>query len=211
MPTLKLITAPAAEPVTLTEARLHLRQDATTADDDLITALIVAARQRVELEINRSLISTTWEWWVDAFPEYYRPYVYRPGKARHREEIYLPNPPLASVTSLTYVDLNGDTQTLSTSDYQVCGIATQGAGYVVPAYGKSWPIAQCQPESVKIRYVAGYGATAASVRESTKAAIKLLIGHFYENREATVSERASFILPLGVSALLAPEYWGKYS
>ena len=65
--TLKLITAPAAEPVLLADAKLHLRVD-HIADDDLITSLITAAREAAEHLTGRALITQTWERVLGAFP-----------------------------------------------------------------------------------------------------------------------------------------------
>ena len=80
---LKLVTAPAAEPVTLVEAKTHLRLD-TSSDDTYVSALITAARERVELFLRRALITQVFEFAVDDFPAYDR-------------AIDLPRPPLRSV------------------------------------------------------------------------------------------------------------------
>jgi uncharacterized phiE125 gp8 family phage protein len=160
---------------------------------------------------------------VDAAQAHHPPEHLYPGRCGRRQrahveqaerreglEIFLPAPPLRSVTSVSYVDVDGTTRTLDAGGYQVCGVGTRGQGYLVPAFGASWPATRDRPECVTIRYVGGYGDSAASVRESTKAALKLILGHLYENREATVPERASFLLPMGVSSLLDPERWGEY-
>jgi uncharacterized phiE125 gp8 family phage protein len=100
---LKLITAPAAEPVSTSEAKSHLRVD-TTADDTYIGTLITVARQNVESHLRRALISQTWEVVLDAFPA---------GVIR------LPKPPLASVTSIKYTDDEGNESTYSSANYVV--------------------------------------------------------------------------------------------
>lgn len=162
-------TAPATEPVTLAEAKSHLRVDVTD-DDTLITELIKAARQIVESNTGRSLITQTWRLTLDAFP-------------RNNEAIQLEKPPLVSVQSVTYVDTNGTTQTLATSDYIVDTSHIQGE--VALAYDKTWPETRPQRNAVLVNYTAGYGA-ASAVPEVLKAAIKLRLGDLFANREASI-------------------------
>lgn len=163
--------APASEPITLTEAKLHLRVD-TSADDALITSLIEAARQAAESFCARQFVTATWQYTLDAFPE--------------DDTINLPRPPLQSVTTLKYVDTAGATQTLSASKYTVD--TSKFVGRIVPAYGESWPSTYGHIEDVEVTYVAGYGA-AAAVPEAIKAAIKLLVADMYEHREAGTEGR----------------------
>lgn len=182
-----LVTAPASEPVSLAEAKLHLRVDATD-EDTLITALITAARQLVEEETWRALVTQTWDYVADEWPA--------------GDSIALPRPPLQSVTSITYIDEDGVTQTMPAADY----IVDTYQHRVVLAEDAEWPSADLYPTAaVRVRYVAGYGA-ASAVPGPIKAAMLLLIGHLFENREAVASGAgvASAELPLGVRALLAP-------
>lgn len=180
-----LVTAPATEPVSLTEAKLHLRVDATD-EDTLITALITAARQLVEEETWRALVTQTWDYVADDWPE---------GDA-----LAMPRPPLQSVTSITYVDADGVTQTMPAADY----IVDTYQHRVVLADDADWPSDDLYPTSaVRVRYVAGYGA-ASAVPGPIKQAMLLLIGHLYESREAAIVGTIATELPLGVRALLAP-------
>lgn len=182
-----LSTAPVVEPVTTTELKAHLRVDGTD-EDTLIASLGVAARQHVEEETRRALVTQTWVLKLDEFPG--------SGDA----EIRLPRPPLQSVTSVQYVDGNGDTQTWSSSLYVVDTADTPGN--ISLAYGESWPSTRAQKNAVTITYVAGYGA-ASTVPDALKAAIKLLVGHYYVNREEAVT--GTVVARLGaVDALLAP-------
>ena len=194
---LALVTAPASEPLTRTEAKLHLRVDSSFTDDDsLIDALITAARQHVESHTRRALVTQTWDLFLDAFPA--------------GNEICVPLPTLQSVTSLKYTDSAGAVTTWSTSNYIVD--TAHAPGRIVPAYGVYWPVFTPSPSNpVAVRFVAGYGA-AAAVPEAIKAALELLIGHWYENREAVIGIANSTALapvPLAVEALLAPyRVWG---
>lgn len=183
---LTLVTPPAVEPVTLIEAKAHLRVTATD-EDTLITALIKAARQQAEHRtVATVFVTQTWTETLDAFPA----------------EIVLSRRPLQSVSSITYTDTDGTEQTLAVADYQV--VTDELLGRIVPAYGVDWPTARDMPGAVVVTYVAGYGA-AADVPESIKSAVLLLIGHLYEHREA-VSDGSMSELPMAVDALLAP-YW----
>ena len=186
---LKLITAPAAEPVSTSEAKAHLRVD-TTADDTYIGTLITVARQNVESHLRRALISQTWEVVLDAFPA---------GVIR------LPKPPLASVTSIKYTDDEGNESTYSSDNYVVDSDTEPGR--VVLKSGQTWPaVTLAAANGVRVRYVAGYGAAGSNVPQAIRQAILLVIGSLYENREdVLVAQGVSIgVLPFGVVALLAP-------
>lgn len=183
--------APSTEPVTVAELKLHCRVE-HSADDDLFTALGKAARETVEAETGRQLVTATWRQDLDEFP-------LCPIKLRH--------PPLISVTSVVYTDANGDTQTLDASDYQVD--TSSVIGTVAPAVDSVWPTTQAYKlNAVRITYQAGFGA-ASAVPESIKAAIKLLVGHWYENREAAQDKRLE-MMPMGVQALIVQNWCGEY-
>ena len=183
--TLKLVTVPSEEPVTLAEAKLHARTH--DADDTLVTRLIAAARKHVETFLQRALVTQTWDWFLDyGFGGYV---------------LEIPRPPLQSVTSIKYLDDPGVLQTLDASKYSVFGIGHEEAGRVSPAYDQVWPTVLCQPEAVQIRFVAGYGA-AAAVPEDVKAAMFLIIGHLYKNREEN-QDFELYEMPLGALRLLS--------
>lgn len=161
--------APATEPLSLADAKLHLRV-VSDDDDDLITALIQGAREYVETFLRRQLVTATWAMTLDEFPD-------------SDGDITLPLPPLASVTSIAYVDGDGDDQTLDSANYTVHTNCEPGK--ITLAYGESWPSTRDQPDAVTVAFVAGYGA-AAAVPAGIVAAIKLVLGDLYENREAAV-------------------------
>ncbi len=186
---LKLITAPATEPVTSTEAKSHLRVD-TTADDTLIGTLITAARQHVEAHLRRALITQTWELVTDAFPV--------------GDVLRLPLPPLVSVTSIKYTDEDGAESTFSSGLYVVDTDSTKGR--VVLKNGEAWPsVTLAAANGVRVRYVAGYGE-ASAVPRPIRQAILLLIGTMYENRESVLVAQGVTVaqLTFGVDALLMP-------
>ena len=171
---LTITTARALQPVTLAEAKLHLRVDISD-DDALITALIIAATDDAEHLMNRAILPQTWQLTMDSWGD-----DATPGTT---SAIYLPRPTVTSITSVKYLQAgDGVLTTMSGSDY-VLAAADPYIARVVPAYGKYWPAARAMPEAVRIQFVAGY-VDAASVPEAIKAWIKLRIGSLYEHRAA---------------------------
>jgi uncharacterized phiE125 gp8 family phage protein len=181
---LKLATAPAEEPISKAEAKLHLRVDISD-DDDLITSYIITARRRAEKISGRAFVTQTWDYVLDAFPA--------------GDTLKIPFPPLQSITSIKYYDEDGTEYTVSSGDYYV---DTYGEpGRVVLKSSATWPsISLREANGVIVRFVAGYG-DADDVPEEFKQAIYLLVGHFYENREAVTDARL-LPTPDGVMALL---------
>lgn len=172
---IRLITAPAAEPVTLSEAKAHLRVD-HTEEDALISALIQASRIYCEQFTARAFITQTWELVLDTFPT---------------SEIQIPLPPLQSVTSVKYDGGDGVEVTLATDQYEVDTV--NQPGWIVPVT-TGWPTSVWEGiNSVRVRYVAGYDPgtdspidLAANVPQSLKAAMLLYIGQLYDQREDIV-------------------------
>ena len=161
-----LVTPASALAVSLEDAKLHLRVDDAT-DDDLITALIVAATEMAEQKTSRAIMPQTFDLSLDAFPD----------------AIELTRTPVTSVTSITYIDVDGATKTLSSSVYALNTASDYDFASIAPAYGQVWPATRAQENAVVVRYVAGY--TAAP--ESIKAWIKLAVGTLYANRESEVT------------------------
>lgn len=135
--TLELTTTPAAEPIHLDQAKLHLRVD-TTDDDTLIAGLISAARARCESFTRRALVMRDFRARYDDFPMRFD----------------LPYAPLQAVSGITYTDTNGDSQTLATSLYQVDRF--KEPGQVLEAYNTTWPSTYDDINVVSVSYTAGY-------------------------------------------------------
>lgn len=173
---------PTVEPITLAEARLHLKiDDDITVEDALILGWIRAARDLIENYCRRSFVSRTLVLRLDCF----------------YDEIRLPRGPVRSVSSVKYVDGNGAEQTVSGSLYQA-------DVYSVPARirlvsGATWPTPKmAHMNAVLVTYVAGYENVNA-IPKSAREAIKLLLTHMERNRgDANVE------LPAAVKFLLAP-------
>ena len=208
------VTPPAIEPVTLAQAKLHLRVDFSD-DDTLISTLITAARLRVEADTHRSLITREYLLQLDGFPYSHSPSVSQiypserlPNVSFGR--IKIPKPPLLSVNSIQYVDTTGTLQTLDPSKYQVVS-GGKLQGLVVPAYGLVWPAYRYQPNSVQIDYQAGYGPAAANVPATAIQAILVLIGAWYDNRSAISSDGIGRgPVPMCYDALISTLNWGSY-
>ncbi len=192
--TLSLVTGPVGEPITTAEAKAHLRVDTLSAEDGLIDDDITAARQWAESFLGRALLAQTWDLKLDDFP------------ASDQAPIWLPLPPLQSVTSIIYTDTNGNSQTWAASNYIVDAPSGDLAepGRIATAYQESYPTTRNIINAVTIRFVAGYGA-ASDVPQKIKQAMYLTIGHLYGNREAVVPGMTVVaVLPMGAEALLWP-------
>lgn len=161
---LTLVTAPVTDPVTLTEAKAHLRVDHTD-EDTLIGALVDAATAMIDGPdgIGFAMVAQTWKLSLDAFPR----------------EIVLPLRPAVSVSAIRYLDVNGDQQTLASSVYRFS--VSGGTGRITEDIGQAWPATACLPNAVEVEFVAGEG-----VPPALKAALLLIIGDLYANREAMV-------------------------
>lgn len=180
-----LITAADDEPVSLELLKAHLRVDSED-EDALLTEYLRAAREMVETITWRVLISQTWDVYFDVFAS----------------RLYLPKPPLSSVTSVKYVDSAGTTQTVSSSVWEAG--EEDGIGLVRPAYDQTWPSdARGHRDDVVVRIVAGYGTGPSSVPRPLRQAILLLAGDFYEHREIHVTETRLMEVPT-YKALLLP-------
>jgi uncharacterized phiE125 gp8 family phage protein len=194
-------TQPAVEPVTLAEAKAHLRVD--TADDDTyITGLVRAAREWVEQYLDRTLVHTQWVMRFDKFP---------PDGTL---DIELPRPPMvasgtATAVALTYTYENGDTATYSTASFRVDRASTPGA--VKTNYGQTWPPHRQDDNAISVTWWAGYGASGSDVPAAIRHAILMLCSHWYETRGATVATGAvPQDVPFGVMSLLDSVRWGSY-
>ena len=177
---LQLITPAAEEPVSLAEAKLHLRVE--SADDDaLIGSLISAARQAAETLTGRQFVTARWKLVLDSFPGPSLMGV--PAGlpfSLPAHAILLPKCPVQSVFAIRYLDMAGTTQTMPRADYTV-DTACEPAR-VTPVFGSAWPVSLPQIGAVVLVFAAGYG-DAASVPAGIKSWIKLRVGSLYAHRE----------------------------
>jgi len=194
--TLVQIDPPEALPVSLDDAKAHLR--VTVADeDDLISGLIRMATARLDGRdglLGRALAPQTWQLVRHGFP----------GKAA---PIMLPLPPLMSVDTVAYFDPDGAGQMLDAVDYRVIG-GGGGPSTLLPAQNKTWPATLDELESVTITFTAGYDDGASppgvSLPEPLKAALMFDIAHLYQHREAVMMGADAGEVPLGYRDLIQP-------
>lgn len=182
---LVLLEAPAAPLVSLEEAQVHLRAE-NPEENSLVAALVAAATGQAEAFCRRRFVTQKWRLILDAFP----------GGA-----IVLPYPPLQSVESVKHIDPEGALQTVPAEDYTVRLAETPGE--VVSAYGESWPAARAVEDAVRVEFTCGYGPPTA-VPEGIRAAVLLLVGTLYANRESVVTGTIATPLPQSAEWLLGP-------
>ena len=168
--TLTLVTAATELPVTLEEAKDHLRVTGTT-DDAMISAYLSSAVSQLDGVmglLNRCLVTQVWQLKLDGFPR--------------GDYFDLPLPPLQSVTSITYLDSNGDSQTLAASNYRVLNAnAHMHRGRIELEYGETWPSTYYVQQAVTVTFVAGYGAR-NDVPDHTRHLILFAVKEAYDHR-----------------------------
>lgn len=186
-----LVAPPTEEPYSLEEAKAHLRVE-TGADDNLITGLILAARQYVERETNKSLVTQTWKLTLDRFPQ---------------GPIHLGHGPVSAVGAFAYRDTNGEVQTVDPSTFVTSDLPAEYPEITPTPLGPFWPwiwpYTLPQPGAVSITFTAGFG-DASDVPQDLKQAMLLIIGHWYNIREAVVlAKESSLVVPMAADAIIS--------
>ena len=184
-----VVTPPVSEPLSLADAKTHLRVT-HSAEDDYITTLITVARDIVEKYTGRTLPTTTLKLTLDRLPYEYA-------------AIQLPRSPVASITTFDYVDTDGANQTLASSQYDLD--ITRLPARVYTAYNASWPSVRPHRATVNITYVAG-----GSVPEPLIHAMKLILASLYGHREAECPMQ-TYKPSINEQYLMNPyvvKYWG---
>lgn len=193
---LTLVSAPIVQPVSEAEAWAHLRLNLAQfgvepADRAKVSGLLDAAVSHFDARdgvLGRCLVPQTWDYTLDAFPA---------------DSICLPLAPLMSISSVTYVDLAGATQTFSASLYSLSA-DRHWTPRIDLVYGAEWPSTRVQPDAVTVRFEAGYDSgnspqDASAVPEPIKTAIKFQLELLYDrepnNRETLERARDALILP----------------
>jgi uncharacterized phiE125 gp8 family phage protein len=173
-----LLLGPAMEPVLLAEMKAHLRLDGT-AEDDLLGALIAAARVAVETEIRRVLIEQSWRAIVDDWPA---------------DGVVLPVVPALGVDEVRAIDGDGAATVLAPDDYAFDVV--DGSVELIN------PVAEAA--SYEIDFTAGYGPSGLDVPQPLRQAIRLLVTHWFENRSAATLGDTAIAMPLGYREIVAP-------
>lgn len=168
-----LVTGPTKKPLDIMNVKDQLRID---YDDDseetYLERLIATATERVENLCGRKLITQTWKAYYDDWP--------------FEDRFEIPFGQLQSITHLKYTDTDDSTSTWSTTNYKVD--TYDDPGHLVLGYNKSWPTVTLQVANpIEIQFVCGYGDDEEDVPEQLRHAMKLLVTHWYENREGWLS------------------------
>lgn len=204
---LSVITPPVVEPVTLAEAKRHLRVEHED-EDEQIQGLIAAARQYAERRCDRHWIDTRLEMKLDQFPA--------------AVEVLLPRPPFSPTAGrqaieVEYLDsalgANVMTEALPgfvTSGSQFLANRRSEPAVITPNVNGYWPVVGPVRSAITIRWWAGYGDSPAAVPQGVRTAILMLVGHWYLNRESASPTNLTPV-PHGVEQLLAMASWGAYS
>lgn len=180
-----LLSGPAAEPVSLDDAKAYLKLD-TDDEDALVTTLVTAARLHVEGTTGRALLNQSWRLVLDDWPSV--------GLLR------LPVAPLQSLTAITAYDINGDPVTLSTDGVLWDAQAAPTLLYLPAGFGDAVILRALQ--AIEIDYVAGYGTDPADVPATLRQALLLLVAYWFEHRDAVVLAGSGSVIPSGFDQLV---------
>ena len=191
----RIIVPPLTYPVSLDEAKRHVNAYDFDDDDVLIALYVKAATLNAEHFTGRAFIEQTVDFYADGFPA-------------NKNYIELPKPPLIEFGGVFYSE-SADAESEFDAASYVIDTASEKARVILPS-GSSWPMTTTIPNSVRMRYRAGYVAdaedspTVAAVPEDIKAAILLNVGNLYAQRESIVVGQSVNTLPWSVEQLLRP-------
>ena len=181
-----LLSGPSVEPITLTDAKSHLRAD-TSAEDTLIQSLIMASRLHIEAALDLTLITQSWRLRLDSWP--------RSGT------LVLPLRPVEELTAVR-VHVDDDTiETLDVDDFILDG--TPNPARLVWRGTGTAPLSPIAANGIEIDFVAGYGDAPSDVPQPIRQALLLLVAHWYENREPVEIGATATVIPGSVSSLLS--------
>lgn len=183
---LVLTSGPALEPITVGEAKAHLRLDGS-ADDTLIASLILTSRLHVEAALGLALITQSWTLVLDRWPE--------------GPSLALPIRPVQAIASVAVLAADGTPDTLSPADYILEG---RGVPPRLVRTVSTWPTPGRAAAGIEIAFTAGFGAGASEVPAPIRQALLLLVAHWYEHRTPVEIGSALNALPAGVCDLLMP-------
>ncbi|HUS97218.1 MAG TPA: head-tail connector protein [Hyphomicrobiaceae bacterium] len=183
---LQLVVPPLVEPVSLDEAKVHLRVD-STVEDSLIGSLITTSRLHIEAALGMALISQSWRVVLDCWPL--------------GDVLALPLRPVSAVTEIRVRDQGGATKVVDSVGYAVDLV---GAVPRISSRTGYWPMPGVRMGGIEIDLAAGYGALASDVPAPIRQALLMLVAHWYEHREPAAVGTEATRIPDTVSSLLAP-------
>ncbi len=181
-----LTSGPLLEPLTVAEMKSFLRVD-NDDEDILISSLITAGRIHIEQRINRKLITQSWSWYLSEWPV--------------KSEINLPIGPVQSVDAIQTYDAEGIPGVWPAENYQVD--IYSDVARIIQTNG-SWPDSGNSVNGIEVQIVAGYGDNPSDVAEPIRQALRLMVAHWFENREPVVPGENILQIPENAMALLSP-------
>lgn len=182
---LVLTSAPEAEPVSVAEAKAHLRVDGA-AEDTLIASLILTSRLHIETALGVALITQSWRYYLDRWPD--------------TRDVALPMRPLQSVDEARVISADGDPTIVAGNQYLVDTTSVPPRlvrRAALPAPGQA-------ARGIEIDFTAGYGDEPEDVPAPIRQGLLLLVAHWYEHRDPIEIGAADMAIPSVVSDLLAP-------
>lgn len=182
--TLMRTEAPGAEPVTLAQAKAHLRVS-HASEDELIADLVRAAREEVERQTGIAMLAQSWRLVLDDWPA---------GRL-----VRLQRYPVRAVQTITVFDEAGDPTVLAASAYRVDTLSRPGRVLVEKPLPVGSPL-----NGIEVDFTAGFGEAAADVPDTLKRAVLLLVAHWFEFRGAVAPDEQPMSYPAGFDRLLAP-------
>jgi uncharacterized phiE125 gp8 family phage protein len=182
--TIAELTPPVGEPLTLAEARAHLRVD-QTADDPVITSLITVVRTHLERATGLALITRTFRLYLDRWPE-----------ARALE---IGRGPVTSIEAITVYDALGAPRAAD-----MTGFALDGAAHPPRLFLPRMPETFRAINGIEIDFTAGFGPTGVTVPATIRRALLLHLALLFAYRGAVSLEDQPVDVPAGYDRLLAP-------
>ena len=178
-----LLAGPAEEPVSLADARAFLRLD-DTAEDGLVQTLVASARLHVEAVTGRAMLTQSWRLVLDGWPA--------------ERTIALPVGPVQALTAVTVFDRDDEPHDLDLAPFSI-----QAGRLLLPQALEGAPALR-QRLGLEIDYVGGHGDTAEAVPADLKHACLVLVGYWFEHRDAVIAAGAGAVVPAGFDRLVAP-------
>jgi len=183
---LVLTSGPPLEPVTVAEAKAHLRVDGTN-EDTLIASLILTSRLHIETALGLAFITQGWTLLLDAWPT--------------EKSMELPLRPLQSIDEVRVLSAEGDAAVVEATTYLVDIV---GVPPRLVRTGVLWPAPGQAANGIEIDFTAGFGSLASDVPSPLRQALLLLIAHWHEHRDPIEIGSPATAIPAGVAELLGP-------
>lgn len=183
---LVLTSGPVSEPVTVAEAKAHLRIDGS-AEDALFASLIVTSRLHIEAALGLALVTQSWQLRLDAWPP--------------DASVDIPLRPLQSILAIRVRDTAGIAALVPAETYQVDLVSAPPRIFPV---GVTWPAPGLRRAGIEIDLTAGYGSAADNVPAPIRQALLMLVAHWYEHRDPVEIGSSEARIPAAVSQLLQP-------